>query len=83
MSIEKTYKKVTQIEHVLMRPDMYIGPVSVNDEQMWVLEGEDFVYKKIKYVPGLYKIFDEILVNASANYQRDKKMTMIRVEFNK
>jgi len=44
---------------------------------MWVVEGEEFIQKKIKYVPGLYKIFDEILVNAADNYQRDKKMTRI------
>lgn len=36
-SVEKTYKKVTQIEHILMRPDMYIGPCAETEEQMWVL----------------------------------------------
>lgn len=46
---------------------------------MWILEGEEVVQKKIKYVPGLYKIFDEIIVNAADNYQRDKKMTKIEV----
>lgn len=35
--------------------------------------------KKITYIPGLYKIFDEILVNAADNYQRDKKMSRIEV----
>ena len=46
---------------------------------MWILQEEEFVNKSIKYIPGLYKIFDEILVNASDNYQRDKKMTKIQV----
>lgn len=27
MSIEATYKKVSQLEHVLLRPDTYIGSV--------------------------------------------------------
>ena len=36
----------------------------------------------IQYVPGLYKIFDEILVNAADNFQRDKSMNMIQVEIN-
>ena len=31
-------------------------------------------------MPALYKIFDEILVNAADNYQRDRKMTSIRVD---
>lgn len=48
---------------------------------MWVLDKQmsKFQYRKIKYIPGLYKIFDEILVNAADNYQRDSKMTKIDV----
>ena len=30
-------------------------------------------------VPGLYKIFDEIMVNAADNKQRDSSMTKIKV----
>jgi len=36
-------------------------------------------YKSITYTPGLYKIFDEILVNAADNSVRVKNMTEIRV----
>ena len=35
--------------------------------------------REISFVPGLYKIFDEILVNAADNKQRDKNMNEIRV----
>jgi len=77
--VEKTYKRVTQIEHILMRPDMYIGPIVENEEEMIVIEEDEFALKSIKYIPGLYKIFDEILVNAADNYQRDRKMTKIEV----
>lgn len=30
-------------------------------------------------VPGLYKIFDEIIVNAADNKQRDKSMSALKV----
>lgn len=52
---------------------------------MWVIDDSDFdhpkmVNKQISYVPGLYKIFDEIIVNAADNIQRDPKgMTQIKV----
>lgn len=36
--------------------------------------------RQISFVPGLYKIFDEILVNAADNKQRDRRMTTIRVD---
>lgn len=37
-------------------------------------------YKEINYCPGLYKIFDEILVNAADNFRRDNTMTAIKIE---
>jgi len=49
---------------------------------MWIYdsESEKMVHKSISYVPGLYKIFDEIIVNAADNKQRDKNMTCIKVK---
>ena len=51
---------------------------------MWVYDTEQLkiVSREITYVPGLYKIFDEILVNAADNKQRDKKMDTIKIEIN-
>ncbi|KAJ3662202.1 hypothetical protein Zmor_006558 [Zophobas morio] len=83
-TIEKTYQKKSQLEHILLRPDTYIGSVEKVSEIMWVYDGEKdvIVQKQIEYVPGLYKIFDEILVNAADNKQRDKKMDCIKIEIN-
>ena len=69
MSIEKTYQKKTQIEHILLRPDTYIGSVEALTTQMWVLnnQSDKMMNQKITYCPGLYKIFDEIIVNAADN----------------
>ena len=70
-NIEKVYQKKTQLEHILLRPDSYIGSVEKIEDKLWIFdEKEDkFIFKSINYVPGLYKIFDEILVNASDNIQ--------------
>lgn len=35
--------------------------------------------RDVTFVPGLYKIFDEILVNAADNKQNDKSMSEIKV----
>ena len=52
---------------------------------MWILSrnGTKFVQKDVTYVPGLYKIFDEILVNAADNYQRDKSMNCIKIDIDR
>jgi DNA topoisomerase-2 len=62
-SIEKIYQKKSQLEHILLRPDTYIGSVEPLTQEMWIwdFENEKMVKKEITFVPGLYKIFDEIL----------------------
>lgn len=50
---------------------------------IWDFENEKMIKKEISFVPGLYKIFDEILVNASDNKQRDEKMSVIRINIDK
>ncbi len=47
---------------------------------MWVHDGQRIVQSNINYVPGLYKIFDEILVNAADNKVRDPSMDTIKVD---
>ena len=49
---------------------------------MWCFdaETESMVFKEVTIVPGLYKIFDEILVNAADNKIRDPSMKNIRVK---
>ncbi|XP_045623508.1 DNA topoisomerase 2-alpha isoform X1 [Procambarus clarkii] len=81
-SVETVYQKKTQLEHILLRPDTYIGSVEYVTEQMWVYDtdAEKVVLKEISYVPGLYKIYDEILVNAADNKQRDHSMDTIKVD---
>ncbi|KAM4706361.1 DNA topoisomerase 2-beta [Rhinophrynus dorsalis] len=80
MSVERVYQKKTQLEHILLRPDTYIGSVEPVTQSMWVYD-EDIGMncRDITYVPGLYKIFDEILVNAADNKQRDKNMSCIKI----
>ena len=80
MSVERLYQKKSQHEHILLRPDTYIGSVEEITQTMWVYdEGIGMNFREVTYVPGLYKIFDEILVNAADNKQRDPKMNLIKI----
>jgi DNA topoisomerase-2 len=79
-AIEEIYQKKSQLEHILLRPDTYIGSTEKQQQTLWVHDGERLVYKPITYAPGLFKIFDEILVNAADNKVRDPSMDTIRVD---
>jgi len=80
-TIEETYKKVGQVDHILLRPDTYIGDVKLQNESMWVYSDslDKIIEKEISYVPGLYKIFDEVLVNAGDRVQEDSTCDTIKV----
>jgi len=83
-TIEETYQKKTPHEHVLCRPDTYVGSVEPMTEKMFVYDHdqEAIVNKTITYTPGLFKIFDEIIVNAADNKQRDPNMDKLDVTIN-
>lgn len=69
--VEDVYQKMSQIEHVLKRPDMYVGGLEKQQQLMWVHDGEGMVQRTIDFAPGLYKIFDEVLVNAADHCARN------------
>ncbi|XP_010695093.2 DNA topoisomerase 2 isoform X1 [Beta vulgaris subsp. vulgaris] len=82
-TIEEMYQKKTQLEHILLRPDTYVGSIEKHEQTLWVYDTSgEMVNKSVSYVPGLYKIFDEILVNAADNKQRDHKMDRVEVVIN-
>eukprot|EP00927_Polykrikos_kofoidii_P065326 TRINITY_DN6109_c0_g2_i1.p1 TRINITY_DN6109_c0_g2~~TRINITY_DN6109_c0_g2_i1.p1 ORF type:complete len:1935 (-),score=346.71 TRINITY_DN6109_c0_g2_i1:397-6201(-) len=83
-SVEETYQKKTQLEHILLRPDSYVGSTERQQVDHWIYERNEgrMVQKKLDYVPALYKIFDEILVNAADNLVRCPAQDEIRVDIN-
>lgn len=80
-SIEEIYTKMTQIEHVLKRPGMYIGSTSKQISNEWVFEKETskIVKKQVSFTPGFLKIFDEIITNAIDHSVRDNTVSKIYV----
>ena len=66
------YKKHTHHQHILEIPDTYIGSTKTSEETRWIYDvaSGKMVWRKVMFNPGLYKIFDEIIVNARDEYVR-------------
>jgi DNA topoisomerase-2 len=81
--LAQKYQRKTDKQHVLDNPGMYIGSTEQTDAHLWVfssslekeVEGSKIISKKITYIPALYKLFDEIIVNA-----RDHVVRMIHLD---
>lgn len=70
--VSEKYVKMNPEEHVLARPGMYVGSMEKDEFNTWILDenNEKMIKKNIKYVPGLYKIYDELLVNILDHMKR-------------
>ena len=66
VNLSNKYQKKTDIEHILSNPDTYIGSVEEVESDQWILnvDGDKIIEKNIKYIPGLFKLFDEGIVNS-------------------
>ena len=64
----------TDKQHILDNPDTYIGSVEQIDSDMWILSenNEKIIEKNISYIPGLFKLFDEGIVNCRDHVIRMK-----------
>src|SRR6056300_1854055 len=73
-ALAEQYQQKTDKQHILDNPDTYIGSVENVDSQMWVYDDEanKIILRDIEYIPGLYKLFDEGIVNC-----RDHVIRMI------
>ncbi len=78
----KQYEKKTPREHVLLRPDTYIGDIELTKEEMWISDNDKILKKEVSYVPGFLKTFDELLVNSRDASVIDKTCNTIKVEYN-
>lgn len=57
-------KVLTDREHVLLRPAMYIGATDITTFQEYILEDDKMVLKEVSYVPALIKIINELIDNS-------------------
>jgi DNA topoisomerase-2 len=64
----------TDKQHILDNPDTYIGSVEQIDSDMWIMSDDDnkIIEKNICYIPGLFKLFDEGIVNCRDHFVRMK-----------
>lgn len=57
-------KKLSDREHILLRPSMYIGAIDTTEISDFVINENSMEYKSIKIIPGLLKIINEALDNS-------------------
>lgn len=86
-TIEQQFKKLTDIEHVLLRPGRYIGSSKSHTAEGWAFDSvnKKFSWGEVTFNPGLIKLFDEIISNSVDHSKRTegKHLDTIKVEIDK
>lgn len=80
--IEQKYQKLTDREHVLHRPYMYVGSTEPHRGEHHLFDGEEVTLETITYNPAFLKIFDEILSNSVDEHRKNPNLNEIKVTFN-
>ena len=82
-SVEQKFRKLTEVEHVLVRPARYIGSIKPHNSTEWLptTDGKRMGQRELTYNPGFLKLFDEVASNSADESKREgSKLDTIRVE---
>ena len=71
--LTEQYKLKKQREHILDAPDTYIGGIEIDEINDWILKDEKMVLSKFNFIPGLFKCFDEAIVNCRDHFIRQQQ----------
>ena len=81
-SVDEVYKTLSDIDHILLRPEMYAGSTITENIEKWILgDYGKFILKKIEYNGFFLKLFDEIISNSIDESKRPgTRLNTIKVE---
>lgn len=80
-TIEQKYKELSEQEHVLLRPGMYVGSVKPELSTRFVFDYKEqmMVQKEVEYVPAILKLIDEIISNSTDEYRRPDNIGLTQI----
>ena len=80
--IEEKYKELSERDHVLLRPGMWIGSIKEQEYSQFIFDSDEnkMTMRDIYYAPGMLKLFDEILSNSCDEFRRKDNMGLTQIE---
>lgn len=74
--IEEKYKEMSEIEHILNRPGMWVGSTKNEEKDFFIYCNENgkMSIQALNYIPGMLKVVDEVISNSCDEYRRKDNM---------
>lgn len=79
--IEEKYQQLSETEHILHRPGMWVGSVKEEERQVFIYDSSEdkMTMKDVTYSPAMLKLFDEILSNSCDEFRRKDNMGLTKI----
>jgi DNA topoisomerase-2 len=80
-TIEEKYTELSEVEHILKRPGMWIGSIKEEERECFIYDNEEekMTMKEISYSPAMLKLFDEVLSNSCDEYRRKDNLGLTEI----
>lgn len=62
--VKNDFKLLSDREHIVLRPEMYIGSINFEDQEDFNFDNDHIKYENFKIIPGLCKIINEVIDNS-------------------
>ena len=74
--IEEKYKELSEVQHILQRPGMWVGSIKSEEKDAFVYNDKTgkFEMKIINYIPAMLKVVDEVISNSCNEFRRKDNM---------
>ena len=71
-TIEEKYKELNELDHILLRPSMWVGSVKEELAQFFIFDESEnkMIMQEVTYIPAMLKIVDEVISNSCDEYRR-------------
>ena len=80
----RKYQILSEIDHILQRPGMYIGSVVTEKSNQYILDGNKFIQKEINVNWGFQKLIDEIISNSvDESKRKGTLLNTIKIDIDK
>ena len=80
--IEEKYQELSEVQHVLLRPGMWVGSTKEEEKDMFIynIKTGKMEQQTLNYVPAMLKVVDEIISNSCDEYRRKDNLGLTEIE---
>ena len=79
--VEEKYKELSEKEHILHRPNMWIGSIKYEDTQQFIYDVNEAKMKvaDVSYIPAMLKLVDEVISNSCDEFRRKENLGLNKI----